>query len=157
MYSVLLPAPDREAGAATGGEWSGTILSSAVFSKSRHVCPTVRGCHRQHQPGNNCARQSTLNTDSQMKRKKMEASKHTQSLVPVQNSLNIFFKHLQLLNIARVRNCPDIAISNSLFGHCLFVFLSFCLSVFWSLCLNITLIKCLKGLKSQQSLFVLKF
>ena len=30
-------------------------------------------------------------------------------------------------NIARVRNCPDIAILNSRFGLCLFVFLSFCL------------------------------
>ena len=63
------------------------------------------------------------------------------------------------LNIARVRNCPDVTISISLFGLCLFVFLpicvfchfvilsscpfvffpffllSFCLFVFLSLCL----------------------
>ena len=37
-------------------------------------------------------------------------------------------------NIARVQNCPDITISNSLFGllsFCLFIFLSFCLYVFF--------------------------
>ena len=33
------------------------------------------------------------------------------------------------INIARVRNCPDVAISNSLFGPCL---LPFCLFVFLS-------------------------
>ena len=52
-------------------------------------------------------------------------------------------------NIARVRNCPDFTLSNSLFGLCLYVFLSFCL--------HITPIKCQKGLKSQKSLFVSKF
>ena len=35
-------------------------------------------------------------------------------------------------NIARVRNCPDITILNSLFVLCLFVLLSFCLFVFLS-------------------------
>ena len=44
-------------------------------------------------------------------------------------------------NIARVQNCPDIVISNSLVGFRLCLF-------------DITLIKCLKGLKSQKSLFV---
>ena len=44
-------------------------------------------------------------------------------------------------NIARVRNCPDVTISNSLFlvfiflFFCLFVFLSFCLVVLLSFCL----------------------
>ena len=43
-------------------------------------------------------------------------------------------------------NCPDITILISLFGLCLSVFLSFYLFI--------TLIKCMKGLKSQKSLFV---
>ena len=80
-------------------------------------------------------------------------------------------------NIARVQNCPDVTIFNSLFGLCqlsfclfclfvffiLFIFVFFCLfSVFLSFCLlsffvDITLIKCLKGLKSKKSLFVSKF
>ena len=30
-------------------------------------------------------------------------------------------------NIARVRNCPDITISNTLFGLCLFIYSYFCL------------------------------
>ena len=42
-------------------------------------------------------------------------------------------------------------------SFCLSVFLSFCIFVFLSFCPDITLIKCLKGLKSQKSLFVLKF
>ena len=84
-----------------------------------------------------------------------------------------------LKNIARVRNCPDVTILNSLFGLCLSVFLSFfflpfrlfvffckfffCLFVFLSFCfflsfcLDIMLIKCQKGVKSQKSLFVSKF
>ena len=51
----------------------------------------------------------------------------------------------------RVRNCPEVTISNSIFG--LFVFLY----VFLSFCLDITPIRCLKGLKCQKSLFVSKF
>ena len=44
-------------------------------------------------------------------------------------------------NIARVRNCPDVAIVNSLFGLCL---LSFCLFVFFlSFCLFVLLYFCL--------------
>ena len=56
-------------------------------------------------------------------------------------------------NIARVRNCPDVAILSSLFGlclssFCLFVFLplsllSFCLFVFLSFCLFVFLSFCL--------------
>ena len=77
-------------------------------------------------------------------------------------------------NIARVRNCPDVTILNSLFvfglfvflhfcifaflSFCLFcLFLSFCLFVFLSFCLDITVIKRLKGLLYQKSLFVSKF
>ena len=46
-------------------------------------------------------------------------------------------------NIARVRNCPVVIISNTIFGLCLsFWPFSFCLFVFLS---YITLIKCLKG------------
>ena len=54
-------------------------------------------------------------------------------------------------NIARVQNCPDVTILNTLSGlcllyFCLFFFLSFCLFVFSSFCLFIALmIKCLKG------------
>ena len=71
-------------------------------------------------------------------------------------------------NIARVRNCPDITILNSLFSllsfylssflsFCpvFFYFFTFCLfCLFLSICLDIMLIKCLKGLKSRKSLFV---
>ena len=39
-----------------------------------------------------------------------------------------------LENIARVRNCPDITILNSLPNLCLFLFLSFCLFIFMSFC-----------------------
>ena len=93
--------------------------------------------------------------------------------VPFSDTWCYIFKHHTIVinsNTARVRNCPDIAISNSLFGLCLssfclfclrffvfFVFLSFFYSVFLSFCLDITLIKCLKGLKCQKSLFVSKF
>ena len=42
-------------------------------------------------------------------------------------------------------------------SFCLFVFLSFCLFIFLSFYLDIMLTKCLKGLKSQKSLFVSKF
>ena len=59
-------------------------------------------------------------------------------------------------NIARVRNCPDVAILNSLFVFLSFVFFSF-FFVFLSSCLDITLIKYLNGLKSQKSLVVSKF
>ena len=51
----------------------------------------------------------------------------------------------------------------SFWSYCLFVlfvffdFLFFCLFVFLSFCLDIMLIKCLKCLKSQKSLFVSKF
>ena len=54
---------------------------------------------------------------------------------------------------SQVRNCPDVAILNSL-GLCLFCL---CLFIFLSFYLDIILIKCLKGLKSQMSLFVSKF
>ena len=42
-------------------------------------------------------------------------------------------------------------------NFCLFFCQYFCLFVFLSFCPGITLIKCLKGLKSQKSLFVSKF
>ena len=61
-------------------------------------------------------------------------------------------------NIARVRNCPDIAILGSLFGLCLFSSSFFCcLFVFLPFSLDIPLIKCLKGLKFQKSLFMSEF
>ena len=51
-------------------------------------------------------------------------------------------------NIARVRNCPDVAILNSPFGlcllsFCLFVFLSFCLFVPLFFCVSVCLCFCL--------------
>ena len=45
-------------------------------------------------------------------------------------------------NIARVQNCPDVTILNSLFVLCFFVSLSFCLFVFLSLCLFVFLSLC---------------
>ena len=48
-----------------------------------------------------------------------------------------------LKNIAWVQNCPDVAISNSLFGLRLFVFLSFYLFSFLYFCLFIFLSFCL--------------
>ena len=65
-------------------------------------------------------------------------------------------------NIARVRNCLDITILNSLFGlcllsFCLFAFVFFVFFVFLSFCLDITLIKCLIVLKCQKSLYVSTF
>ena len=82
-----------------------------------------------------------------------------------------------IINIARVQNCPDVTILNSLFGLCL---LSFCVFVFFlfgflSFCLFVSLFFCLfvflsghhadqrsegsqlETLKSQKSLFVSKF
>ena len=72
------------------------------------------------------------------------------------------FQHIKKAkNITKVRNCTDITICLFVlfifFSFCLFVFLSFCLSVFLSSRLFVFLIKCLKGLKSQKSLFVSKF
>ena len=66
-------------------------------------------------------------------------------------------KHRKSAKLSWRRNIKLSFWSLSFCLFCLFFFLSFCLSVFWSFCLNITLIECLKGLKSQQSLFVLKF
>ena len=79
--------------------------------------------------------------------------------LPTQHRQACLYKILYLSNstknIARVQNYPDITILNSLlvfWCFCLFVFL-----FFLSFCLPITLIKCLKGLKFQKSLFVSKF
>ena len=46
-------------------------------------------------------------------------------------------------NIARVRNSPDVAILNSLFGLCLLSFCLFCLFVFLYLCLYVFMSLCL--------------
>ena len=59
------------------------------------------------------------------------------------------WKYSSLLNITRVRNCPDTTMLNSLLFFFFFLFF-----VFLSFCLYIILIKCLKGLKS---LFVSQF
>ena len=48
----------------------------------------------------------------------------------------MIFSALLNKNIARLQNCPDIAI---LLSFCLSVFLSFCLSVFLSFCLSVFL------------------
>ena len=45
----------------------------------------------------------------------------------------------ELKNIARVRNCPDVAILSSLFGLRLFDFLTFCLVLFFPFCLFFTI------------------
>ena len=64
-------------------------------------------------------------------------------------------KSAQLVeHIARVRNCPDVTILNSLFGLCHLFFCPFVFLYFSLFFLDIMLIKCLKGLKSQKSLFV---
>ena len=60
---------------------------------------------------------------------------------------NIFYI-LELKNIARVRNCPDVTTLDSFFGlcllsFCLFVFLSFCIFVFLSFRLFVFLSFCL--------------
>ena len=47
-------------------------------------------------------------------------------------SLESLGKKRRRKNTGRVQNCPDITILNSLFGLCLFVFMSFCLYVFLS-------------------------
>ena len=59
-------------------------------------------------------------------------------------------------NFARVQSCHDITIQNFLFAFLsfgLFFYSSLCRFVFLLFCPDITLIKCLKGLKSQKSLF----
>ena len=53
------------------------------------------------------------------------------------------FVVVEVKNIARVRNCPDITTLNSLFGVCLFVFLSFCLFVLLSFFLSFLSFFCL--------------
>ena len=75
---------------------------------------------------------------------------------PGGNNPNLQIFPLPDKNIARVRNCPDVTILNSLFGlcllsfclfvfspFCLFAFLSFCILVFWPFCLYIFMPFCL--------------
>ena len=54
------------------------------------------------------------------------------SLLPPEMLITVtLVKISHIKNIARVRNCPDVTILNSLFGLCL---LSFCIFVFLSVC-----------------------